>query len=415
MSDDPLPSTVAEPAVPSRYPWYHWRQLGFNFLTISIIAHVFFGVVAAYLIVQAIPCKRKQAFAGQAASKAPARALEHKVQMQKKQQTMSMPTSKRVTTVGLSKVSLPTMPSMPSMNSAMTPMSMSGMSGASLGMSMGGGGTGGGNGGGAGLSLFGMRDPHGGALAGTFFDLKQTPDGRQTTMAKNGPDGRLTPEASKEYQDAVTGYVQGGMNDATLASRYFKGPNTLYSTQIYIPVMDAQEGPRAFNLAGRVKPSRWLVHYKGTVIAPESGTYHFVGVADDVLVVRFNNQVVLDCGSMFPSKHEPTRFFPFDGLGEMKGWFKGCGEGSQFTVEAGQKYPIDVLIGEWPGGEFRAYLQVLKDGVDYKKDSHGDPILPLFRTGTEQIAANGTGAPVYEHDGPVWKGVATPVAGLPSL
>ena len=416
MTDVPLPTPDA-PAPATAYPWYHWRRLGFNFLTVSLVAHVLFGLVAAYLIVQVIPSKRKQSFAGQAASGAPSRAVEHKVQMQRKQQTMSAPTAKRVTTTGLSKVSLPTMPAMPAMNSAISPMSMAGMTGTSPGLGLGGGsggGGGGGGGGGSAMSIFGMRDPHGGAMTGTFFDLKQTPDGRETSMAKNGPNGMLTPDASREYQDAVGLYVQGGMNDSSLTSRYFKGPNPLYTTQVYIPAMDAQEGPRAFNLAGRVKPSRWLVHYKGTVVPPEAGTYRFVGVADDVLVVRFNNQVVLDCGSMFPSKHEPTRYFAFDGIGSLKSdWFKGSGEGSPFNVEANRKYPIDILIGEWPGGEFKAYLQILKDGVEYKKDSHGNPILPLFRTGTGQSAASGK-APVYDHDGPVWRGVAAP-AELPPL
>ncbi len=132
-------------------------------------------------------------------------------------------------------------------------------------------------------------------------------------------------------------------------------------------------------MQGRVQPSRWIVHYKGNVSPPETGTYHFVGVCDDILVVRINGQVVLDSGSLSPSGHQPTRYYDFDGEGKPDGWFKGCGEGSPVNMEAGKPYPIDVVIGEFPGGEFKAWLLVRKEGAEYKKDSKGNPILPLFR------------------------------------
>ena len=86
------PSGQDATAPPTRLNWYNWRRLGFNFLTISIIVHLFLGLGAGYLIVQTIHAKRKQTFAGASQSPtAPARALEHKVQLQKKQQTMSAP------------------------------------------------------------------------------------------------------------------------------------------------------------------------------------------------------------------------------------------------------------------------------------------------------------------------------------
>ncbi len=266
--------------------------------------------------------------------------------------------------------------------------------------------------GGGGFSLFGLRDNKGGALVGTLYDFKQTPDHRDTPLAKSTPGYVPTPEAREGYRQAVSQYVQGGMNDNTLDSRYFKGPNPLYTSQVYIPMMSSDEGPAAFGLAGRVHPSRWIVHYKGTVIAPDTGAYRFVGVADDVLVVRFNGQVVLDSGSMFPSGHQPSKFYPFEGivLSQKAGdWFKGCGEGSTFNVEAGKTYPIDIVIGEWPGGQFRAYLQVLKEGTEYKKDNKGNPILPLFRTADVKIPTR-PDAPIFQPDGPVWKAVAAPTS-----
>ena len=41
----PVPVPVAVTAAP-RLPWWHWRRWGFNFLTISLLVHVIFGVSA---------------------------------------------------------------------------------------------------------------------------------------------------------------------------------------------------------------------------------------------------------------------------------------------------------------------------------------------------------------------------------
>ena len=406
MHDVPS-SPFAVPATPpAKRPWYHWRRIGFNFLTISVLAHLFFATGATYFVVQTIQAKRKQTFAGAASNpNAPTRAVEHKVQMQKKQQTMSAPAPvKRITTTANTKVALPTMPDMPKLDTAIAPLAMAGMGGTGMGLGMGtGGGTGSTGGNGGGLSIFGYKDSKSGTLKGTFFDFKQTPDQRTTLIDK---------DEHNEYKQAVTQFVLGGMNDSVLTSRYFKGPNPLYATQIFIPQMDAEEGPKAFGLQGRVKPSRWIVHYQGTVVAPESGTFHFVGFADDVLVVRFNNAVVLDSGFMTPSGRNPLKFYMFDGLTQYAGAFKGCGEGSAFEVEAGKPYPIDIIIGEWPGGHFEAYLQVRKDGFDYKKDSKGNPILPLFRVVDGDLPTPHGMAPVYDHNGPIWKVIPTPVNSL---
>ncbi len=417
MANVPASFPVAAKVSPARYPWYHWRRWGFNFLVISIAVHLLLGVGAGYLIVQTIQAKRKQTFTGPPkGANAPTRALEHQVQMQKKQHSMSAPPAvKRVTTTGNARVALPAMPAMPHTDMAIVPMTMAGMGVTGISMGTGqGGGEGGGGGNGAGLNLFGLRTG-GAGLLGTFFDLKQTPNRRPTKIGENSGRG-LSKEAQKEYQVAVSQYIKNGMDDRALTSRYFKGAIPLYATQIFIPRMLAKEGPKAFNLESQVEPSRWIVHYKGAVIAPESGTYRFVGVCDDVMVVRFDGRIVLDCGSMYATDRPPARFFAFDGLEAMMGggsWFKGCGEGSAFDVEAGQTYPIDIVIGEWPGGEFKAYLQILKEGMEYQKDSKNNPILPLFRVapGKTPTPAKGT-APVFMPDGPIWKNAPLP-ASLP--
>src|SRR5690349_349980 len=98
----------------SKPPWIA-AILGSKFLMISIAVHILFGVAAAYWVVQRYQANRKLTFkAGPPSPNPSSRALEHKVQMQKKQSTMSAPSiAKRITTTGLSKVALPEVPAMP--------------------------------------------------------------------------------------------------------------------------------------------------------------------------------------------------------------------------------------------------------------------------------------------------------------
>ena len=71
-------------------------------------------------------------------------------------------------------------------------------------------------------------------------------------------------------------------------------------------------------------------------------------------------------------------------------------------VTGGQSYPMEVLIGEWPGGDFKAYLMIQKEGVEYEKDAKGNPILPIFKVASGQPQSGGE-APVFAKSGPVWK------------
>ncbi len=394
------PSGAAAPSTSQNvWPWYHWRRWGWNFLTLSILGHVLFGVLAAYLIVATFTAKKKPDFKapGPAGPNASTRSLEHKVSMAKQRQHGGAPpNAKRVTTTGLTKVALPVVPSMPKMDAAAVPLTMAGMSGtgAGLGGFGSGSGGGGGGGGGGGLNVFGLRTASQG-LVGTFYDLKQSPQGQPTNITQD------------EYATALKNFVAGGMNPGVM-TRYFKGPNPLYITQLLIPVINADEGPRAFDLANKVQPGHWCVHYKGRVLAPASGRFRFVGVGDDVLVVRFNNQVVLDCGFLSPTGRVPGRYFWYDEFAPEPrgGWFKGCGEGNEFTVTAGQSYPIDIVIGEAPGGKFHASLLLEESGHEYRKDGAGNPILPIFHvTRTRTTRPEGQTPPVAEEESAPWLSV----------
>ena len=367
----------------------------------SVILHVLFGIGAAYFIVQRIQAKRVITFQGGPPSpNASTRALEHKMNMSRVKQTMSAPAqAKRITTTGLSTISLPDMPSMPEATE-IVPSKMAGMGGAGVGFEPGGMGAGTDQGVGGSVPLFGFNQATG-ALVGNFYDLKQERNGRPTKMAGDtAPGGGSEDDANKLFADEVTKFCAGGWNDSEF-SEYFKGPRPLYATQIFIPRITSDECPKEFKLADRVKPKRWVVHYSGKVIPPESGRYRFVGFGDDILVVKFNGRVVLDAGFLMPENEgRPKNYYLYDGLSPSKdtGEYPGCGIGEYFDVTAGSTYNMDVLIGEWPGGYGKAWILLQKEGVEYDKDSKGNPRLPIFKLAKSGPPRKGGEAPVIGND-----------------
>jgi len=105
-----------------------WTQLfKGEFLILSIVVHLLFGIGAAYYVVQTFVPKEKIAFkAGSPVQQASQHAPNYKVQMEKRKNSISPVASHRVVTTGLSKVALPELPTMSS-NDLSTPSSMGGM------------------------------------------------------------------------------------------------------------------------------------------------------------------------------------------------------------------------------------------------------------------------------------------------
>src|SRR5205807_6940761 len=105
------------------------------------------------------------------------------------------------------------------------------------------------------------------------------------------------------------------------------------------------------------------------------------------------------------SGHAPQKFYSSAGLqlDPKMGWYKGLGVGDPVQVTGGQSYPMEILLGEWPGGDFKAFLMIEKDGVQYEKDAKGNPILPIFKIAASEVAHAGTEAPVFAKNATVWK------------
>lgn len=217
-------------------------------------------------------------------------------------------------------------------------------------------------------TLFGGDATAGNELVGTFYDLKQTAKGMPIPMDDNGYCFRI-----KKFLES--------WNEREIRD-FYQAPQKKYAIAMMMPFMDAKEAPEAFGVGDVVKPRHWAIHYKGNITAPETGRYRFCGRADDVLVVRVNRAIVLDAS--------------YKGWeGKLTEWESSAPENDTFPIgnstivygdwirlRKGQTVPIEILLGEIPGGEFYCYLLLEQAGKTYKQiPSNGGmkPVLPVFK------------------------------------
>jgi hypothetical protein len=277
----------------------------------------------------------------------------------------------KLTAKGASSIALPELPNV-SLNAL---ESGNPLGAASKGL---GGGAGGGEGGGIGpgkgngrnlVSLFGRSDFRTAGLVGTFYDFKQGPKKEQ----RGYNTGR--------YMNEVREFFRRKWDVAYLERTAFHAPQRLVVSQLLIPTMGAAGAPQAFNVPAA--PSNWIVHYKGVVTAPFTGKFRFVGSTDDLMAVRWDRKNALDFGGVLPrskqgnlygeGKTHPDTLQTYPG--RAPGWHLTCGP--WLDVREGQKYPMEIVIGEAPGAIFYSIL------CFEKRDEKGK--LYLFRmTATPQ-------------------------------
>ena len=407
-----------------------WSRLGGGALSISILVHVLLLTAGAFWVFQIIqePPKKIDFMPAAGGGGAPESAAVQKQRSMQLQKNVA-----RVAAVGAnSPIALPE-PELTSEMAALGNLGGGGMSGGMDGSGSGGGrgngrgpgfgdGMGPGLGGGGGLkNPFGALDATQSALLGTFYDLKQTRDRKPTNMTDD------------EMRLKVREIVDGGFKEKEFDD-YYQASQKLYQTKLHMPFMSADAAPAAFNCEKEVQPKRWIVVYRGTVKAPKSGKFRFVGAGDDLLVVRFNNRTVFDYGytlgctgtHMFGRAAEvdgtkeneelakdirksgpmrvPIRFYKYDTSPRYNQNIGGMAVGPEFQVKVGNSYPVEILIGEIPGGFFAVSLLLEEIGASYEKAPSGAPILPLFRLDSSQPdpALRGE-APRYAKEGPIWK------------
>jgi len=225
---------------------------------------------------------------------------------------------------------------------------------------------------------------------GIFYDFKQSQDGKRTNVDVN------------QYWNILDEFFSKGWDESVL-NRYYRITRPLYTTQIFIPDINADSAPKAFGAGPNVLPSRWVIHYKGQVSPPESGTYRFYGSADDLIAVAIDGKTVL----LNPLHSRTKVVFPLtnwerDRSTNPEGPWAANSRllaGDWVDMKSDQIYDLDVIIGERPGGQFNAFLMIEKQGGNYQMTKDG-PILPIF-----QIAPYDTPVPEGHRGTPFAKGL----------
>ncbi len=370
-----------------------WQRLGGEGLTISLIIHLILIIIAAIWVISTVTDSIKKdpdSFAtGQGGGAAGDRAKQFKTRVQPKNPKTLAKNAARITSKSPNAaISLPDLPA--SSVATLTSGMMSG--GSSKGF---GGGSGGGIGSGLGVgrgngknfvSVFGSKTAVNG-LPGTFYDFKQNKAGKPTAMMGGAPEKFGDPSngaAIGLYNKEVAEFFEKGFAVASL-SNVFRAPDTLLASQIFIPPCPATEAPKAYGVDKECKPSRWIAHYRGAVKAPQTGKFRFVGSGDDFLTVRWNRKVALDSGyQQFLVGGENV----YGDYGKKKcdethpstlGKPMRCGPWISITKDA--EVPLEVVIGETPGGTFYAIVCIEVMAPNGK----GEGTLKLFRMTTDEL------------------------------
>jgi hypothetical protein len=240
-------------------------------------------------------------------------------------------------------------------------------------------------------SVFGTSQASETALIGILYDLKQDQNLKSKQMD------------IPTYGKLIDEFLSKGWDESVL-NRYYRVTRPLYTTQIFIPLIGANAAPKAFGVEKIVKPSFWLIHYKGQVAAPSDGEWRFWGDGEEVCSVAVDGKTVLLANwreitapnVAWKSPEPPGRKVANSHL-RAGDWIK---------LKKGQVVDLDVLIGERAGGVFCAFLLIEKKGETYpEKDGH--PVFPVFQLApfdTPQPPSIKTGPPILPN-GPIWKAV----------
>ncbi len=393
--DTPPAQTGTEPlARPKRTLW---QRLGGEGLALSVIVHVILVLIAIVWVVSTVTDgagkKDPNTFAtGAGGGAGGPKAKEYKTKVVPKNIKSLTKTNSRITSKNAnSSMAISSMPSMTN------PLATAGAIGG--GSSKGfGGGSGGGIGSGKGIgsgggrnfvSLFGMKggpNANVGGLIGTLYDLKQTSDRKPTSAAPAntgiGP-----------YRTSVREFLESGWSPGRL-QKFFKSPDKLVSGQLFITSRSADDAPKAFEVEKLMKPSRWVIHYRCYVEVPSSLPFRFVGSGDDFLIVRWNRKVALDDGyeTYFAGRDGNYKDFGVKVSKEYKvdrrpGSLNRLKAGPWIQATKGTKVPVEVLIGETPGGVFDCYLaiEVAKSGTKVDGQYEGEGKLKLFRCNADPL------------------------------
>jgi len=417
----PRDKTQEEPSVLAVRPRGSlWRRLGGEGLTVSLAVHLLLILLAAFWVVSTITTggrKDPNTFAtgagggngGERNTKDRQKTKPRNVKAMTKSPTRI--TSKSATNP-LAVAALPPAPMSPVTGGLLSGSGSKGFGGGA------GGGIGAGMGAGRGgrnfVSMFGAKGGTGSyGIVGTFYDFKQNRAGKPTAAMGGKPEVFGDPSnnaAIGVYSREVREFLVEKNFSVGALSDKFKAPEVLFASQIFIPPCPAGSAPRAYGVEKQVKPSRWVAHYKGAVKVPRGGQFRFVGSGDDWLVVRWNGRVALDSGYQHFVTGAENVYRQFNGQKCDETHRSGLGKpmrcGPWIEATAGQEVPLEIVLGETPGGTFYAMLCIEPRGTNGKGEG-----LKLLRFADgplpDQIAKGHPSVPKVDMEAKGW--IFTPV------
>ena len=360
------PSILAVPKPPLNSPqhhtikkslWQRWMEWSGSFFVISILLHVLLLGGATMLVVQVVQ-NRKEKMKFTAPPPSANASVEHKVKPSKKTAAAAPAISKRITSTAVNvSVALPSMDLNTTGPDVMSSV-MSGMGASGLGAGGSGGAAGMASMPLAGLTAFGFRGATNGGLVGHFYDLSRNSD--KTPVSQF---------SISTYIQPITEFFLKNWDDAVF-KRYYCAHDSMLAVQIYMSCSGSSGAAKAFNVENEVTKPFWVIHYKGTVVAPFDGEFRFWGSTDDFMVIRFDGAPVfvapLGLLRQMPKevlpyilpKPAPASRVPIDQKADkINSGILFFYSGSWIRVQKGKPYPIDILIGD-TGGLYQQIVMI---------------------------------------------------------
>ncbi|MCH8474814.1 MAG: hypothetical protein LAT55_06250 [Opitutales bacterium] len=210
---------------------------------------------------------------------------------------------------------------------------------------------------------FGSREESEFLLRGFYYDFKRKADGGHTSLR------------DRDHFPVIREYIENNFDQSVL-DEYFRVPDPLFTSFIFHPRRNSTLALEAYEAEEHgVSPGTWAVHYTGRFSPPESGKYRFITKAEAGMVVIVDREVVSQNG--YGSDHQITSWRPSERYNfGLPG--NSASVGDWLELRSGQNYDIEIFLGDGQVGNYQAILLIEQEGVDYEKDSRGNPILPIF-------------------------------------
>lgn len=216
------------------------------------------------------------------------------------------------------------------------------------------------------ISVFGSGQTIGNDFQGTLYDLKRNRRG-EASMDKIS------------FQEILADYCRKGWRESLL-HKYYRAPNNLYTTHFMIPPIVSPVAPDRFG-SPETESYFFFLKYTGKLVYSEDIRFRFWGTGDAYVCVNVDGKEVLVngwIGRLRYLNHWQTkattnsdRFYLGNMLMKVGDWIE---------LKAGEAVDMQVLFGEWVGGQVACMLLVEVDGVEYPTSSQGGPLLPAFKT-----------------------------------